>query len=335
MLSFGCVEELAQALRRLGLPLELTQLEPGPLRGDLLALRFGSLQALRVRFDRALHIAGAKPVDRQLFTLELDPAAQAGPLRSHGQTLPSNAVFGIATHGEVHLTAKGQRSLAVLAIDPARFQQEARALGHARLDEQLFRANWLPIETGRFQRLCRHLHQLFTLSEAPRPPLGGASIRSWLQTDLLSLLIEALAHAAEDGPSLPPPPARIELVKQAQDWMARHQGQSISLAGMCREVCTSRRSLIQGFQDHLGLGPMAFLKLQRLHGVRQTLLAADPQGTTIAAVAARYGFHSAGHFARDYRLLFGELPSLTLAAGPKSLAQSSRTLTTVLPCDAA
>jgi AraC family ethanolamine operon transcriptional activator len=117
--------------------------------------------------------------------------------------------------------------------------------------------------------------------------------------------------------------------------MALHQGQSISLDGLCREVCTSRRSLIQGFQDHLGMGPMAFLKLQRLHGVRQTLLAADPQGTTIAVVAARYGFHSAGHFARDYRLLFGELPSLTLAAGPKSLGQSSQTQTTVLPCDAA
>lgn len=331
MLRFGCVVELAESLAGLGLPLELTQLAPGALQGDLLALSFGCLQVLRVRFDRALHIAGAKPGDRQLFTLELDPAPQAGPLRSHGQTLPANAVFGMATHGEVHLTAQGRRSVAVLAIDPARFQQEATALGHACLDEELLRANWLPIETGRFQRLCRHLHQLFALSEAPWPQLSGPSNPSWLQSDLLSLLIEALAHAAEDGPSPPRPPARIEIVKQAQAWMARHQGQSISLDGICREVCTSRRSLIQGFQDHLGLGPMAFLKLQRLHGVRQTLLAADQQGTMIAAVAARYGFHSPGHFARDYRMLFGELPSLTLATGPKSLSQSRRTLTNVLP----
>jgi AraC family ethanolamine operon transcriptional activator len=272
-----------------------------------------------VRFDRALHIAGAKPVDRQLFTLELDPAPQAGPLRSHGQTLPGNAVFGIATHGEVHLTAKGQRSLAVLAIDPARFQQEARALGHARLDEQLFRANWLPIETGRFQRLCRHLHQLFSLSETPLPPLGEPSNGSWLQTDLLSLLIEALAQTAEDGTSLPPPPARIELVKQAQDWMALHQGQSISLDGLCREVCTSRRSLIQGFQDHLGMGPMAYVRILRLHSVRQRLLRADPGEIQIGPLAEAWGFYNAGHFAANYRRLFGETPRVTLQRSPPSL----------------
>ncbi|MCX5931756.1 MAG: helix-turn-helix domain-containing protein [Cyanobacteria bacterium] len=320
MLSFGCVEEVAEALAGLGLPLELTQLAPGALRSDLLALRFGALQVLRVRFDRALHIAGAKPGDRQLFTLELDPDPQAGLLRSHGQTLPAAAVFGMATHGEVHLTATGRRSLAVLAIDPARFQQEAMELGHACLDEQVFRSNWLPIETGRFQRLCLHLHQLFALSEAPSPQLSWPSRQDRLQKDLLPLLVEALAHAAGGGHRLPRSPARIDIVKQAQGWMARHPGQVISLDGICRELCTSRRSLIQGFQDHLGMGPMAFLKLQRLHGVRQTLLAADPQRTTIAAVAARFGFLSAGHFARDYRLLFGELPSITLAAGPKTRA---------------
>ncbi len=320
MLSFSSVEEVAETLAGLGLSLELTQLAPGPLRGDLLALRFGLLQVLRVRFDRALHIAGAKPADRQLFSLELAPAPQAGPLRSHGQTLPANAVFGMATDGEVHLTATGRRSLAIVAIDPACFQQEATALGFACLDEQVFRANWLPLETGRFQRLNHHLHRLFALSETPSPQLSGPSNRHRLQKDLLPLLVEALAHAAGGGPHPARPPARIDIVKQAQGWMARHRGQAISLDGICREVCTSRRSLIQGFQDHLGMGPMAFLKLQRLHGVRQTLLAADPQRTTIAAVAARFGFLSAGHFARDYRLLFGELPSLTLAAGPKTRA---------------
>jgi hypothetical protein len=84
MRRFGCGEELAETLSGLGLCFELTQLEPGALRGDLLALHFGALQVLRVRFDRTLHIGGAKPGDRQLFTIELDPAPQAGPLRSNG-----------------------------------------------------------------------------------------------------------------------------------------------------------------------------------------------------------------------------------------------------------
>lgn len=313
MLSFGCVEEVAEALAGLGLPLELTQLAPGALRSDLLALRFGALQVLRVRFDRALHIAGAKPGDRQLFTLELDPDPQTSLLRSHGQTLPAAAVFGMATHGEVHLTATARRSLAVLAVDPARFQQEAMELGHTCLDEQVFRSNWLPIETVRFQRLCRHLHQLFALSEAPSPQLSWPPRQDRLQKDLLPLLVETLAHSAGGGSRLPRLPARIEIVKQAQGWMALHPGQVISLDGICQEVCTSRRSLIQGFQDHLGMGPMAFLKLQRLHGVRRGLLEAQPGDATISGLAASWGFLNPGHFARDYRRLFGELPSATLS----------------------
>jgi hypothetical protein len=35
------------------------------------------------------------------------------------------------------------------------------------------------------------------------------------------------------------------------------------------------------------MGPMAFLKLRRLHGVRRELLAADPNTTTITELAAR------------------------------------------------
>ncbi|MCT0213340.1 MULTISPECIES: AraC family transcriptional regulator [unclassified Synechococcus] len=339
MIRFGCVEELATALAGFGLRFDLIQLEPGPLHGDLLALSFGSQQLLRVRFDRALHIAGAKPAQRQLFSFELGPAPLSGQLRSHGQSLPADVVFGMATTGEVHLTTGGKRSLAVLVIDPASFQQVATALGHGRFADQLCRSNWLPIEPRHYQRLRRHLLQLFALSELS-PPLRGdgldpvhrqMALQADLQADLLPLLVEILAAACDAGPQLRRAPARIEVVKQAQDWMVRHPDRNTSLDGICQELRASRRTLIQGFQDHLGMGPMAFRKLQRLHMVRQALLAADPQRTTITAVAARFGLLSGGHFARDYRLLFGERPGFTLAAPAKTRPQSRRMLTTVQP----
>ena len=60
------------------------------------------------------------------------------------------------------------------------------------------------------------------------------------------------------------------------------------------------------------MGPMAYLKLHRLHGVRRLLLAGDHDQVRIGAIAAEWGFLNAGHFARDYRLLFGERPRDTL-----------------------
>ncbi|WP_399213966.1 helix-turn-helix domain-containing protein [Synechococcus sp. RedBA-s] len=64
------------------------------------------------------------------------------------------------------------------------------------------------------------------------------------------------------------------------------------------------------------MGPMAFLKLQRLHGVRPGLLEAQPGAATISGLAASWGFLNPGHFARDCRRLFGELPSATLSRSP-------------------
>lgn len=93
------------------------------------------------------------------------------------------------------------------------------------------------------------------------------------------------------------------------------------------------------------MGPMAYIKLHRLHGLRRELLAADPQTVSIAELALQWGFLNPGHFARDYRRLFGQLPSQTLHRGRQgqafaaavasssgnTCAQSSRMLTTVQP----
>ncbi|NES89128.1 MAG: AraC family transcriptional regulator [Okeania sp. SIO2B9] len=46
--------------------------------------------------------------------------------------------------------------------------------------------------------------------------------------------------------------------------------------------------------------------------MRQRLKVSDPENSTITTLAGQFGFWSAGHFARDYKAMFGELPSETL-----------------------
>jgi AraC family ethanolamine operon transcriptional activator len=87
----------------------------------------------------------------------------------------------------------------------------------------------------------------------------------------------------------------------------------LTLADICQAVYASKRSLHYGFQDRFGMGPMAFLKVLRLHAVRRLLLSAEPQSLQVREVAGDWGFYSMGHFARDYRQFFGESPSQTWA----------------------
>jgi AraC family ethanolamine operon transcriptional activator len=317
VVTFGCVEHLRLLMRGAGIPLELTQLAGGLMQGDLLPIHLGAVRLLRVRLDRPLHIRGAKDPHQQLICLDLTPPALAGPSRSHGQLLPVTAVYGLASQGEVHLTIPAGSVVALLVIERRAFQQWCVDLGCAGLDEAALQCNWLQLDSRRFADLSCCLRGLFALAEAdagfsarPREPVPLPL--SMLVRDLMPLLIEALIHGADRSSTLLRPPARIELVKQVQQWVEQNPNAPITLTDLCQVVHVSRRSLIQGFREHLGMGPMAYLKLQRLHSVRRALLRADPCVATVTAVAAEHGFFNAGHFARDYQLLFGERPSVTL-----------------------
>ena len=57
---------------------------------------------------------------------------------------------------------------------------------------------------------------------------------------------------------------------------------------------------------------MAFAKTLRLQCARQMLLEAN-QRNTVSEIAFKCGFGNLGHFAGDFRKMFGELPSQVLA----------------------
>lgn len=85
------------------------------------------------------------------------------------------------------------------------------------------------------------------------------------------------------------------------------------MTDLCELTHVSRRTLQYCFEQVLGLSPLQYLRLMRLNAVRRLLLAGLEEGDTIALLAARYGFWHAGQFSADYKGLFGEPPSATLA----------------------
>lgn len=81
---------------------------------------------------------------------------------------------------------------------------------------------------------------------------------------------------------------------------------------MAAAVGTSVRSLTACCQEHLGMAAGRYLMLRRMNLARRALRAADPHRMTVANVAAKFGFWHFGRFAREYKSLFGEAPSVTL-----------------------
>jgi AraC-like DNA-binding protein len=89
--------------------------------------------------------------------------------------------------------------------------------------------------------------------------------------------------------------------------------QPIYLPELCREVGASDRTLRACCQEHLGMGPKHFLLLRRMNLVRRALQDGSPADTTVTEIATRYGFWQFGRLAVEYKKLFGEAPSATLA----------------------
>ena len=87
----------------------------------------------------------------------------------------------------------------------------------------------------------------------------------------------------------------------------------VSVADLCRVAQVSERTLRYAFHDELDLSPLAFLRRLRLHAARRELMNAEGGLRRVTDVANGQGFPELGRFAADYRRLFGELPSETLA----------------------
>ncbi|WP_237152141.1 helix-turn-helix domain-containing protein [Oryzibacter oryziterrae] len=99
---------------------------------------------------------------------------------------------------------------------------------------------------------------------------------------------------------------RIAIEHIKENWR-----QSLSLQDLVQLTGVSPSTLLRAFKRHTGMTPMAFLKQTRLRRARDLLLAAD-RHVTITEVIFSCGFGNTGHFAREYKELFGELPSETL-----------------------
>ena len=111
-------------------------------------------------------------------------------------------------------------------------------------------------------------------------------------------------------------PARQRALDRAMDYLRNADIASVRVGDLCRATAVTQRTLEYGFRQGLGLSPLRFLRLLRLHLARRELAAAQAGTTTVADIADRLGLLHHSRFAAEYAILFGEMPSQTLARPP-------------------
>ena len=106
-------------------------------------------------------------------------------------------------------------------------------------------------------------------------------------------------------------------MRRLETFLEENSDGNLYAAELCAAAAVSDRTLRALCQEHLGMSPIRYLWLRRMHLARRTLRTADAATTTVTEIATDYGFWELGRFAVTYRSLFGEAPSATLRRPPE------------------
>ncbi|WP_431836864.1 helix-turn-helix domain-containing protein [Cellulomonas sp. Y8] len=158
--------------------------------------------------------------------------------------------------------------------------------------------------------LAAHVRRTF--DEHPEAVAEPAVLRE-LQRHVAMTLLGTFPNALlADPPRLDVHGAVPATVRRALEYIDDHAHEAVTVDDVAAAAHLSTRGLQVAFRRALGSTPSEALRRTRLDGAHRDLHAADPDGTTVAAVAHRWGFAHAGRFAARYRSTYGEDPSATL-----------------------
>jgi AraC-like DNA-binding protein len=104
----------------------------------------------------------------------------------------------------------------------------------------------------------------------------------------------------------PAPDPRRELVMEVVEAM-RAAGPEARVDGIARDFAVSPRTLQRLFTRHVGATPKAVL--QRFRRQQAVDLLGEPDGPTLARIAAELGYADQSHLTRDFRATLGRSPS--------------------------
>ncbi|MFI7581034.1 helix-turn-helix domain-containing protein [Kocuria sp. M1N1S27] len=201
-----------------------------------------------------------------------------------------------------------------VALDPAAVEDHARRL----LGDDAFRLTFsgtrpaTPAMTQYWLGTVSHLgRDLLPDDHAMSNPL----IRSELIRSLTTVLLHTFPGSFLERTEAPAGQARPAPVgvRRAVAYIDAHVDADIGPADIAAAARMSVRGLQAAFRRELDTTPTAYLRAARLDAVHRELLAADPTtGSTVEAVAARWGFTHRGRFAAAYRDRYGQAPATTL-----------------------
>lgn len=278
------------------------QVERGAFAGSLSIGFAGELQINRCIFQRELLIHASPPKGMVSILIPYSSSGSRGKVQ--GVELGQDEIVLISPGAEGFFRTPQHLRYFVVTVPEPRFQRALEAcapVGRA----EILRSSVIPLGRGLYNRILSIVEGLLDHPMVSNPER---------QDHLIELLANCVRGDHEEVPGPCRLRNRLSYVQRSREYLEDRLSESISLLDVSEAVGVGRRTLELAFREVLDLSPLQYLRSRRLNSIRRELLGnrGDNLQTSIQDVAVRYGFFHQGYFSRDYKEMFGELPSATI-----------------------
>jgi AraC-like DNA-binding protein len=237
--------------------------------------------------------------------------------RHRGQQLTSTPAVATNYRPDAEVTVThwpgGSRHLAV-SIDQFAVDRALETLVDGPLDSPIAFDAALPLNAGAARDWVRLALMVHRPQEGPDSLIRNPLVWDPLAESLIHGLLLVADHPYRQALAAPAGPGRPAAVRDAMDIIEAGPHLPLTTSVLARQCYVSVRTLQEGFQRHLGMSPMTYLRVVRLRRAHRDLRSADPAHTTVACIAHRWGFTHLGRFAAAHQRMYGQTPLHALHA---------------------
>lgn len=169
-------------------------------------------------------------------------------------------------------------------------------------------ARGVDLTTGAAAGLVRLINTLITDLDTGGALVGSRHVSKQLARTLSTTLLTCTDHQYRGELDAPVAAARPRTVRRAIEAMHGDPAHPHTVHELAEIAGCSVRALQHGFAQHVGRGPMSYLRDLRLDGVHRDLRLTERR-ESVTDIAHRWGFRHLGRFAADYRRRYNETPS--------------------------
>ncbi len=247
-----------------------------------------------------------------MYTMAL-PVYVKGPMTWYHHEIDQRSLMLFAENRELFSVSSAAMHITTLSIHEELFESQL---------EQIDLADVQALRDGRVSQVSdeqwQHLHHcLETLTDFCRQNQNDATnpdLEHYLMEETTYQLVRAALDNSEGGYRLPLH-AAAKHARRAMNYIIPRLNTPLTVAEVCSMTGIGRRNLELSFKRYLGLSPKQFIKQTRFALCREDLSSAH--ANSVGEVAQAWGFWHMGQFGRDYKNLFGEVPSATLKRATK------------------